>query len=89
MSEFTERLQQLKLVLDETVKFPAEYLFKFIVPAAEVPTILSVLEGMSIEEKASQNGTYVSVSGKKIMNSSQEIIVIYQKASVIKGIISL
>lgn len=89
MSEFSERLQQLKLVIEETVKFPAEYLFKFIVPAKSVNEILVILQGMEIEEKASQNGNYVSVSGKKIMNDSQEIITIYQKASVIKGIISL
>jgi putative lipoic acid-binding regulatory protein len=89
MSEFSERLQQLKLVIDETVEFPSSYLFKFIVPMGQLEEVLVILSEMEIEKKASMNGNYISVSGKKTMNSSQEIIVIYQKASVIKGIISL
>jgi hypothetical protein len=89
MSELSEGLYKLKLVLDETVKFPSEYLFKFIVPQASVLEILDILEGMQIEETPSKNGNYVSVSAKKVMNTSQDIITIYHRASVIKGIISL
>lgn len=89
MSEFELRLSQLKLVLDETVKFPSEYLFKFIVPADQLQEILQIMKGMEIEQKASSNGKYVSVSGKMIMSKSEDIIGMYQRASVIKGIISL
>ena len=89
MSDLSEALHNLKVVLDETLKFPAAYLFKFIVPSSELHQIVLVLEGMEIEEKASQNGKYISVSAKSIMNSSSEIITIYQRASKIKGIISL
>jgi putative lipoic acid-binding regulatory protein len=84
-----DRLFKLKLVMDETLQFPTEYLFKFIVPVSEVHQILLVLEGMDVDERASSNGKYISVSGKKIFQTSDEIIAIYQKASVIKGIISL
>lgn len=89
MSPLEDKLYKLKLVLDETVKFPAEYLFKFIVPVSEVHRILFILQGMEIEQKASTNGNYISVSGKKIMLTSDEIITVYQNAAVIKGIISL
>jgi len=44
---------------------------------------------MEIEQKASSSGKYISVSGKMIMNKSEDIILVYQRASVIKGIISL
>lgn len=84
-----DRLFKLKLVMDETVKFPTEYLFKFIVPSSEVHHILLILKGMDIDERASANGKYISVSGKNVFNSSEEIIEIYKKASVIKGVISL
>lgn len=89
MSGLSDALRNLKLVLDETVKFPAEYLFKFIVPVGEVHQILFILQGMEIEQKASQNGNYISVSAKSVMNSSEDVITIYLRASVIKGVISL
>ncbi|MEA9357765.1 hypothetical protein SHI21_16155 [Bacteriovorax sp. PP10] len=89
MSEFELRLSQLKLVLDETVKFPSEYLFKFIVPLEEIHQIIFIMQGMEIEQKASSSGKYISVSGKMVMNTSEEIILVYKRASVIKGIISL
>lgn len=89
MSELELRLSQLKLVLDETVKFPSEYLFKFIVPVDQVHQILFIMQGMEIDQKASSTGKYISVSGKMIMNKSEDIILVYKRASVIKGIISL
>ncbi len=89
MSELDVKLSQLKLVIDETVKFPSEYLFKFIVPLESIHQILFIMQGMEIEQKASSNGKYISVSGKMMMNKSEEIILVYQRASVIKGIISL
>lgn len=89
MSELELRLSQLKLVLDETVKFPSEYLFKFIVPVDQVHQILLIMQGMEIEQKASSSGKYISVSGKMMTHSSEDIILLYQRASVIKGIISL
>ena len=84
-----DRLFKLKLVMDETVKFPTEYLFKFIVPVSEVHHVLLVLQGMDIDERASSNGKYISVTGKKVFGSSDEIILIYKRASVIQGLIAL
>lgn len=84
-----DRLLKLKLVMDETIKFPTEYLFKFIVPVAVVHQITLILQGMDIDERASSNGKYISVSAKKKFDNSDEIINIYKRASVIQGIISL
>jgi putative lipoic acid-binding regulatory protein len=89
MNPLEDRLYKLKLVLDETVSFPSEYLFKFIVPISEVHKILFILQGMEIEQKASSNGRYISVSGKMMMQKSEEIITVYERAAVIKGVISL
>lgn len=84
-----ERLIKLKLVMDETVVFPTEYLFKFIVPVAHVHHIMLILKGLDIDERASSNGRFISVSGKGIFHTSEEIITIYRRAAVIEGIISL
>jgi putative lipoic acid-binding regulatory protein len=80
---------KLKMVMDETVEFPTEYLFKFIVPHAEVTELKKLLVGMDIDERASTGGKYISVSAKKIFSNSDEIIQVYKSVSAIKGIISL
>lgn len=87
--DLDDRLHKLKLVLNETVEFPLEYYFKFIVPVSEIHQILFIMQDMVIEQRPSANGNYISVSGKKIVTHSEEIIIIYKRASVIKGIISL
>lgn len=89
MTPLEDRLFKLKLVLDETMKFPSEYLFKFIVPLSEIHQILFILQGMEIEQKASSNGNYISVSGKIIIHKSEDIIKVYERAAQVKGIISL
>ncbi len=89
MNEFELRLSQLKLVIDETVKFPSVYLFKFIVPVDQIHHILLIMHGMEIEQKASSTGKYISVSAKLMMHKSEDIIHIYERASTVKGIISL
>jgi putative lipoic acid-binding regulatory protein len=89
VSALEDNLHKLKLVLDETVTFPSEYYFKFIVPVSEIHQILFLMNDMHVEQKPSSKGHYISVSGKKIVKSSDEIITIYQRASVIKGIVSL
>ena len=89
MTPLEDRLFKLKLVLDETVEFPSQYLFKFIVPISEIHRILFILQGMEIEQKASSNGNYISVSGTIQVFKSEEIILVYERAAAIKGIISL
>jgi putative lipoic acid-binding regulatory protein len=88
-NKMNERLWKLRLVLEETVEFPSEYLFKFIVPKSEVHHVLALLDGMDIEERASANGNYISVSARKICNASDDIIQVYKKVSTIKGLIAL
>ncbi|MBP9681764.1 MAG: DUF493 family protein [Bacteriovorax sp.] len=86
---FAEKMWKLRMVMDETMEFPAEYLFKFIVPSSEVHALLSILTGMDIDERASSGGKYISVSAKQLFSSSDEIIQIYKKVAAVKGVISL
>lgn len=84
-----EKMWKLKMVMDETMEFPTEYLFKFIVPVAVVHELLFILQGMDIDERASSGGKYISVSAKKVFQNSDEIMLIYKRVAVVKGIISL
>lgn len=84
---------KLKVQLDDTTYFPADYLYKFIVPTSEnqVSEVENIFNntGAVINKKNSKAGKYVSVSIILKLKSSDEVIAYYEKAEKIKGIISL
>ena len=88
--EFYDRLQ---VELDNSNNWPAEYLFKFIVPSVgdNVKFVEDSFDcmGAVIKTTKSKTGKYTSISVDATVNSSQEIIQKYKEVSVIKGIVSL
>ena len=93
MSDKDDFYSKLKIQLDDTTDFPADYLYKFIVPASEnqVTEVESIFNNTAavINKKNSKTGKYVSVSIILKLNSSDEIIAYYRKVEKIKRIISL
>jgi putative lipoic acid-binding regulatory protein len=88
MSVFDKLKAQLELM-----EWPNLYLYKFIIPnqnetLAKV-TALFEYETAEISYHESGRGNYVSVSVKEVALSVEQIIEKYQKASEIKGVISL
>ncbi len=84
---------RLKEELDNSNVWPAQYLFKFIVPSV-ADNVLKVENafnsmGAVIVTKKSSGGKFTSVSVDVQMESSQQIIDKYLEVSVIEGIISL
>ncbi|MCL7754423.1 DUF493 family protein [Polaribacter sp. Z022] len=93
MSDKKEFYIKLKDQLDETTSFPADYLYKFIVPTDgnqvnEVEELFNNT-GAVIKTKKSKTGKYVSVSIVLKIENSEKVISYYKKAEKIKGIISL
>lgn len=93
MQDRQEFYTKLKAQLEDTTKFPADYLYKFIVPAdenqeEEVKNLFNK-GGAIIKTRKSKTGKYVSVSIRLKVASSNEVINYYQEAEKIKGIISL
>lgn len=88
--EFYERL---KVELDMSNTWPAEYLFKFIVPtdAAKIQKVEDAFDcmGAVIKTTKSKTGKFTSISIDVQMKDSQEIIDKYQEVSTVEGIISL
>lgn len=78
-----------KKSLDEEYTFPAEYNFKFIVATKEKNKVIELLPKAKIAEKKSRNNKYTSLTMTSLMKNSSEILYIYEKASKIKGVISL
>ncbi len=84
--------KKLKSELEATTKFPADYLYKFIVPTDEnqVQEVKDLFDKKAkIDTRMSKTGKFESVSIRLIVASSDEVIDYYQKAEKIKGIISL
>lgn len=94
MDKKTEEFyQRLKEELINSTAWPAEYLFKFIVPS-DNEKVMKVEDafnqmGAVIETTQSKTGKYTSVSVNVKMKSAQSVIDKYIELSDIEGIISL
>jgi len=91
--ETREFYERLKTELDMSNTWPAEYLYKFIVPT-ENDNVIRVHEafdcmGAVIKTTKSKTGKFTSISVDVTMKDAQEIIDKYIEVSTIKGIISL
>ena len=85
--------ERLKVELDMSNTWPAEYLFKFIVPSVD-DNVLQVENafdcmGAVIKTTKSKTGKFTSISVDVTVKDAQEIIDKYQEVSTIKGIVSL
>ncbi len=93
MKNQEEFYKNLKERLENTTKFPTEYMFKFIVPTDEtkVNTIKNMFNysGVIINTKPSKTGKYKSVTIVTIMKDADEIIKKYKEVASIEGVISL
>ena len=89
----TEFYNKLKTQLDDTGKWPGEYMYKFIVPSSGsgVEQVESNFKefGAVITTRASKTGKYTSVTIRVIMPSSEMIIQKYKDCEEIEGIVSL
>ena len=91
--EVAEFYERLKVELDNSNTWPAEYLFKFIMPAVgdnakKVENAFDCM-GAVIKTTKSKTGKFISLSVDVTMKDSQEIIDKYLEVSTIEGIISL
>ncbi len=88
--EFYIRLREK---LNESNSWPAEYLFKFIVPSDQlkIEQVQAAFNGLGavIDTRQSKTGKYTSVSVNVAMGSAEHIIEKYIEVSYIEGIISL
>lgn len=82
-------LTKFKALLDEEVTWPDVYTYKFIVKTDNKTQVTDLLEEHEISEKHSKNGNYISITSKKLMNSSEEVVAVYNKLSTIEGVITL
>lgn len=86
--------QEIKLrnQLDKLHQWPDVYLFKFIVPneTEKIKELKSYFtEQADIQERESKKRTYVAVSIKEVMQSTDEVVSRYRSIKTIEGLMSL
>jgi hypothetical protein len=81
--------QKFRDLLEESYQWPDYYEFKFIIRTDDKHLIIGRLDGFTIHETPSKKGNYTSVSARKLMKSTEEVLEIYELMSTINGVISL
>jgi putative lipoic acid-binding regulatory protein len=87
-----EELNNFKNKLIESTSFPSIYMFKFIVESANrnIALVESLFDAESeLYTKESSTGKFTSITVKQVVVSVDEVIDIYKRASLIKGIMFL
>lgn len=88
-----EFYKKLKIQLEETSKWPSNYLYKFIVPTSpeKINQINTVFDniGAIIESKESKTGKYTSLSITVRLKNPDAVIEKYIAVGKIGGVISL
>jgi len=78
MNKQEEFYKKLKISLEETTVFPADYMYKFIIPSdkEKLKTIEKIFDfsGAVIKTKPSKTGKYNSITVVVKMKSADEII---------------
>ncbi|WP_419214276.1 DUF493 family protein [Maribacter sp. X9] len=88
-----EFYKKLKEQLEDTSKWPSDYLYKFIVKSetAKIAEIHKIFDNMGavIESKKSKKGKYTSVSITVNLKDPDAVIEKYKEVGEIEGVISL
>lgn len=82
-------ITSFKEKLESEHQFPGEYVFKFIVPVEQKDEVIQILPKGELSIKNSSGNKYISLTLKSLVQSSDEILAVYQAAYVIKGIVAL
>jgi len=87
-----EELESFRKKLVESMSFPSVYMFKFIVPSEN--RNIALAENLfepeaDIHIKESGKGRYTSITAKQVVMNVEEILEVYKKAALIKGVMFL
>ncbi len=79
----------LREKLEQHYAWPALYMFKFIVPKGKEEEVKQLFPQHFVNEKASKNGNYISLTIQMMVPSTDTVIEVYLKTSAIEGLIAL
>lgn len=81
--------ENFRELLDQNYQWPDFYTWKFIVKVEIQNHVLALLDGHEISVKISEKGNYVSITSRKFVKATDEVLEIYSLISKIPGVMSL
>ena len=85
----SDKKKEFRELLNNQYEWPADYLFKFIVNNEFKEELIDLFKPHRVIEKPSSKGTYISITARVSMQSAEEVMALYEKASKIETVISL
>lgn len=82
-------LDKFKALLDDQYSWPDYYSFKFIIKSNNKESLIKALAGFDISENQSSKAKYTSITARRLIQSTEEVVAVYTEVSKIEGIISL
>jgi putative lipoic acid-binding regulatory protein len=82
-------LDSFRSSLDDNHQWPCLYPFKFIVPKTQIDKVLALFEEEPIRAKESSSGRFTAYTIEVHVESSDEVIAIYERVTKIPNVISL
>lgn len=89
MSDEQKALDSFRSSLDANYEWPALYPFKFIVPKEHTETVLALFADDPVRAKESSSGRFTAYTMEMMMESSDEVLAIYERVTQIPNVISL
>jgi len=80
---------QFRQLVAVTHKFPCVYQFKFVVPAVQTTAVRALVTDAKVSARTSAGGRYTALTLRAPMQSPDQVVSIYEKAKMIKGVIAL
>jgi len=84
-----EKYGDFQKKLEKVHTWPSLYMFKFIAPKGKEDQLKKIFPKNEFIQRESKEGNYFSLTFKILVNSSDEVIRIYEKVNKIEGVIAL
>ena len=84
-----DKSEKFRELLDQTYQWPDFYTFKFIVKVENRDQVVALLGGHEVQFKVSEKGNYVSITSRLLVNTTEEVLKVYEAVALVPGVMSL
>lgn len=89
MDKNNQKSEQFRELLEQNYQWPDYYVWKFIVKVEIQDHVMTHLSDHEVNIKVSEKGNYVSISARKLVQTTDEVLETYERISKINGVMSL
>ncbi len=83
------KIEKFRELLEQNHQWPDFYTFKFIVKSEQHHQVIALLEGHEIQIRESDKGTWISITSRLFISSTDQVLEVYRVVAQIPGVMSL